>query len=112
MSGVTVRRDRFFIIVDGGEVFDAYHLARSIMAGAGFSLGPSQRGAPVACMFGDWAVAKWKNLNRVERNETHATIEGDHREGPCRIRLLPAAPDEAVSAFAAIDVARAQQVSA
>lgn len=112
-GGVTIGRERFFITVSGGATFDAYNAARSLMADAGFSLGPSQRGAPVACMFGDWAVAKWKNLNRIERGETHAVIEGDNRDGPLRIRLLPAAPDDAVRAFEALPLARAhQEVSA
>lgn len=88
----------FAIVFDQRGDFAATDVAERLLAAHGFSIGPSQRGAPRAVMFGNYAVSKWKNLNQDERRETHATLTGDGREGPLTFRLLPAAPDEAFSA--------------
>lgn len=90
---------RFCIVFDRVGTFAALNDARSFLKGAGFSLGPSQRGAPIACMFGDYSVSKWQNLNHDERREVHGTLTGDGREGPLTFRLLPAAPDGCIAAL-------------
>ena len=87
------------IMFEGVGTFEAMNNAEAFLAAAGFSVGPSQRGAPRAVMFGDYAVSKWGNLNHFERHETHATLTGDGRHGPLTFRLLPAAPDEAIAAL-------------
>jgi len=89
----------FGIVFDRAGTFAAMNDARAFLKGAGFSLGPSQRGAPIACMFGDWSVSKWRNLSHDERREVHATLTGDGREGPLTFRLLPAAPDGCIAAL-------------
>lgn len=89
----------FGIVFDRAGDFAAMDDARNLLKSAGFSLGPSQRGAPIACMFGDYAVSKWKNLNHDERRETHGTLTGDGREGPLTFRLLPAAPVGCIDAL-------------
>lgn len=88
------------IVFDRPGDFVAIEDARAFLKKAGFSLGPSQCGAPIAVMFGDYAVPKWRNLNHDERRETHATLTGDSRNGPLTFRLLPAAPDDACAAIA------------
>ncbi len=97
----TIRRDRFGIVFYAMGTWAALREAEAFLKGAGFSIGSGQRGAPTAVMFGDYLVSKWKNLNHDERRETHATLTGDNREGPLTLRLLPAAPDEAVKAIEA-----------
>ena len=87
------------IVFDRDGDFAAANDATAFLKAAGFSVGSSQRGAPTAVMFGDYAVSKWKNLNHDERRETHATLTGDNRNGPLTFRLLPAAPDAAVDAL-------------
>lgn len=101
MSGPTFRviPGLFCIVFDRAGTFAALNDARAFLKGAGFSLGPSQRGAPIACMFGDYIVSKWHNLSHDERRETHATLTGDGREGPLTFRLLPAAPDGCIEAL-------------
>ena len=92
----------FAAVIDGIGDFVATRKAEALLASHGFAIGPSQRGAPRAVMFGNYAVAKWRNLNRDERRETHATLTGDGRHGPLVLRLLPAAPDAAVRAAEAL----------
>lgn len=91
----------FFITFDDAGEWVASSKARALLNEAGFSVGPNQRGAPTAAMFGAYLVSKWRNLNREQRAETHATIEGDTRHGPVRIRLLPACPHEGAARFEA-----------
>lgn len=91
---------RFGITFDQIGDFAATNEAERLLKAHGFAIGPSQRGAPRAVMFGNYIVSKWKNLNRVEREFTHATLTGDGRNGPLTLRLLPAAPDAAVEALA------------
>jgi hypothetical protein len=88
----------FAIVFDQVGTFAANDEAKRQLEAHGFSVGPSQRGAPRAVMYGDYAISKWRNLNPDERRETHATLTGDGREGPLTFRLLPAATDEAVEA--------------
>ena len=89
------------VFAHAGE-FEAENAAEALLGANGFAIGPSQRGAPRAVMFGDYTVSKWRNLSQDERRETHATLTGDGRWGPITLRLLPAAPDAAVRAFDAI----------
>ena len=87
------------IVFDREGVFEATNDAEAFLASAGFAIGPSQRGAPRAVMFGNYTVSKWRNLNHDERRETHGTLTGDARNGPLTFRLLPAAPDDAIAAI-------------
>lgn len=79
--------------------FVAYDQAKALLKRSGFSIGPTQRGAPTAAMYGDWAVSKWRNLRPAERTATHAIIEGDCRNGPVGISLLPACPADGRERF-------------
>lgn len=88
--------------------FAALYAANAALREAGFSVGSSQRGLPTAVMFGDWSVAKWGNLNGDERREVHGTLVGDNRNGPLTLRMLRAAPPEALIAFDAMLAARSQ----
>ena len=106
----SIRLERFNITFTATGDFAALNQAEAFLRKAGFSLGSPQRGAPTACMFGDYAISKWRNLDQDERRETHATLTGDNRNGPLTFRLLPAAPDEAVQAIeAAIAKARGEE---
>jgi hypothetical protein len=90
---------RFAITFAGLGDFEATRAAEKALGARGFAIGPMQRGAPRAVMFGDYQVAKWRNLSRDERRETHASLTGDGRNGPLIFRLLSAAPDDACRAF-------------
>ncbi len=81
--------------------FRAYDACRHWLESLGFSVGSMQRDAPTAAMFGNYAVAKWRNLSDDERRETHARItsEAGFRSGPVKVTLMACAPDEAIAAF-------------
>lgn len=88
------------ILFDRAGDFAALRDAEDFLREAGFSVGSIQRGLPTAVMYGDYSIAKWRNLDAEERQATHATLSGDNRNGPLTFRLLPAAPKEAVVALA------------
>ncbi len=82
--------------------FAANRAAIMALEANGFSLGPMQRGAPRAVMFGEYDISKWRNLSHDERREAHGTLTGDGRQGPLVFCLLPSAPDAAVAAAEAV----------
>jgi hypothetical protein len=75
----------------------------------GFSIGPSQVCAPRAIWHGDYSISKWRNLSPQEKRDVHAIMEGDIREGPVTIKLMPGATDEARAAFALTDAEAASK---
>lgn len=84
--------------------FAALHDAERFLRAAGFSTGSLQRGAPIAVMFGDYAVSKWRGLSSAERKASHGilyTDSGSFREGPVRLRLTKNCPAEGREAIAA-----------
>lgn len=40
-------------------------------------------------LYGDWAIAKWRNLSPAERKQLDGRMEGDFRHGPVTIRINP-----------------------
>lgn len=92
----------------GEATFAALYAAEAFLERAGFSAGSGSAGQPTAFMFGDWLVAKWKNLTTTERNNVHGTMTGDRRNGPVTLRLTAKCPPDGLAAFAA---ARSQVLS-
>lgn len=78
--------------------FEAYRAAQEWLNAGGFSWGQGQRGAPCGILFGDFIIAKWKNLTLAERRECHGELTGDHRQGPVTIVIFADAPPAAVRA--------------
>ena len=83
--------------------FEATNAAEAWLHARGFSVGSSQVGGPRAIFYGDCFVSKWRNLSKREKAAVHAIMEGDLRNGPVRIALMPGATDEARAAFALTD---------
>ncbi|HEX8610206.1 MAG TPA: hypothetical protein VF800_02875 [Telluria sp.] len=79
--------------------FAASRAAEEWLRERGFSFGPSQADGPQAIWHGDCYVSKWRNLNAKDKREMHAVMDGDGRNGPIKIRLLPGASKEAINAF-------------
>jgi hypothetical protein len=69
---------------------------------AGFSVGPTSFGDPVAAMFGSWSIAKWHNLTPKERAGTHALIEGNCRTGPVTVVTQIGCPPAGIAALVAL----------
>ena len=66
---------------------------------AGFSVGRNQRGDPRGILFGDYDIAKWRNLSSQERADCHGQMTGDMREGPVVVTIFEHAPQEAKVEF-------------
>lgn len=84
----------------GQGAFDALHAAEDFIRSIGASCGSNQRGAPTGIMFGDFDIAKWRNMNARERGELHGVIDaGDHRNGPVAVRIFDSAPADKLTAL-------------
>ena len=81
--------------------FEAYRAAQEWLNAGGFSWGQGQRGAPCGILFGDFIIAKWKNLTIAERRECHGELTGDHRLGPVTVRIFADAHPDAIRAATA-----------
>lgn len=78
-----------------GNEFEALNEARSFLAAHGFSVGSLQRGAPIGVMFGDYKIAKWRNLDSEDIADLHGRLEsknGSFRTGPITLRIRSDAP--------------------
>jgi hypothetical protein len=69
---------------------------------AGFSVGPTSFGDPVAAMFGYWIIAKWRNLTAEQQAGTHALIEGNCRTGPVTVVTQIGCPPARIAALVAL----------
>lgn len=84
--------------------FEAMRAAETFLQSAGFSIGSWQRGAPCGVMFGDYGIAKWRNLSRQEQAQLHGILTGDGRNGPLTVTIFETAP---IAAVAALDLTKA-----
>lgn len=83
----------------GEDDFAAMRTAESFLTQCGFSFGSTERGWPRCIMFGDYSIAKWRNLTETERRACHGKMSGEMRRGPVRIEIFESAPQEAKRAF-------------
>lgn len=67
--------------------FQANYAAEAWCEKHGISVGRSQGMEPRGLLFGDFDIAKWRNLNAVERSALHGTMTGDGRNGPVTVTL-------------------------
>jgi hypothetical protein len=85
-------------VFTGPGAFEAYYDAQDWLKARGFSCGSGQRGAPSGLLFGDFTIAKWKNLTLAQRLGCHGELTGDHRHGPVTVTLFRHAPQDAIAA--------------
>jgi hypothetical protein len=83
---------------NGGD-FSACAAAERALERAGFSLGRMQRGDPRGILFGDYDIAKWRNLSARDREELHGVMTGSMRDGPVELTIYERAPQEAKREF-------------
>lgn len=87
----------------GAGDFTAMGAAESWLQSRGFSVGSTCRGHPRAILFGDYSIAKWRNLNGEEILALHGVMRGNHRGemrlGPITVELFESAPPRAIAAF-------------
>jgi hypothetical protein len=83
---------------EGGD-FKALHDMLAWCAARGFSVGHLQAHEPTGILFGVFDIQKWRNLSGRDRSFLHAIANGDYRNGPITIRLMPYVPITVVEAF-------------
>ena len=68
--------------------FDAYWTARQWCVKNGISCGSMNRDKPIGLIWGDFIIAKWKNLTQKERDELDGTMTSeDFRNGSVTVRI-------------------------
>ena len=70
--------------------FMAYRSAEAWAKEHGYSSGSMCSPEPTALFKGDHYVAKWRNLNKKERESVDGVITGEYRNGPVKITLYEA----------------------
>ena len=53
----------------------------------GISVGSMQRGSPRGLLYGDYSIAKWRNLDSEEQADLDGVMTGDMRNGPVKVTL-------------------------
>lgn len=77
-------------IFDQEGTFKAKFAAEEWCREHGISYGSSCAMMPTGLLFGDYHIAKWRNLTALERKELHGEMTGDLRNGPVKIRIKDA----------------------
>lgn len=62
--------------------FQATRDAEAWCEAMGLSVGAMQAHAPRGLLFGDYDIAKWRNLTKAERKALDGQMTGDFRNGP------------------------------
>lgn len=83
----------------GAGEFEAMYAAERWLKERGFSVGRQQAHAPRGILFGDFEVAKWRNLSTEERVALHGTMTGDGRNGPITVLIFSHVPAVARAAL-------------
>lgn len=94
----------YYKTFSGAGDFTAMRAAEEWMRANGFSVGSACRGYPRGVLFGDYKIAKWRNLNRDEVAALHGVMRGNHkgemRLGPIVVELFEGvAPADAIAKF-------------
>jgi hypothetical protein len=86
-------------VFDQKGTFAALNAAEKFLRERGFSFASSCAVGPQGILFGNYMIAKWRNLTVKERAQLHGVITGDGREGPVRVTLSAFAPEAVKRAF-------------
>jgi hypothetical protein len=76
-------------IFESDETFGAYYAAERWCRANGISCGSPCTSAPIGLLFGNYQIAKWRNLTAKERSLLHGTITGNLRNGPMTVFIEP-----------------------
>jgi hypothetical protein len=79
--------ENFVKVFEGKKDFEALYAAEQWCRDNGISYGPTCAAGPQALLFGDYSIAKWRNLTAKERKQVHGVIEDSLREGPVTLRI-------------------------
>jgi hypothetical protein len=73
----------------GERDFEASGKAEAWCEAHGLSVGELARNDQRGILLGDFAIAKWHNLNHGHRMALHGVMSGDMRRGPVHVDLKP-----------------------
>lgn len=79
------------IVFEGKKDFEAFYKACDFLKSHGFSVGSMQRDDPIGIRYGDWDIAKWRNLSEDDMSKLDGTIKGNKRKGPLTVHISGAA---------------------
>lgn len=71
----------------GDRAFEASDAAEKWCKENLISCGRMQGPDPRGLLYGDYDIAKWRNLSAQDRRELHGTMTGDMRNGPITIDI-------------------------
>lgn len=78
------------IVFEGKKDFEAFYKACDFLKDRGFSVGSMQRDDPIGIRYGNWDIAKWRNLAEDDISKLDGTITGNKREGPVTVSITNA----------------------
>lgn len=79
--------------------FSSEETALAALRKNGFSLGAAHREEPRAIIYGTFAVARWRDLNRKDRVKCSGRYMVSSKDGPVRLDLFEACPPAAAQAL-------------
>ncbi len=77
------------LVFEGTDTFEALRKAQAWCVENGISYGSSCRNLPIGLMFGDYDIAKWRNLSPKDIRELHGVMKGPLRTGPITVEIYP-----------------------
>lgn len=83
----------------GANNIDARLKAEGVLTKAGFAVGRRQRGAPSGILYGNYVIAKWRNLCDDERAQCHGQMFADDLPVTVQFGRLSPEIDDAVFAM-------------
>lgn len=86
------------------KTFEQFAAAERWCAEQGISVGRMQGPDPRCLLWGDFDIAKWRNLTKAERAECHGTMTGG-RDGPIHVRICERPADLPAPAVEAAPIA-------
>ena len=75
------------IVFDQVGDFEALYAAQAWCLERGISYGSTCGPDPIGLLYGDYCIAKWRNLTPKEKRTIDGIITGDKRNGPIRIKM-------------------------
>lgn len=75
------------VVFNQQGTFEALYAAWAWCTANGISYGSTDITNTIGLLYGDYHIAKWKNLTKAERLACDGTMTGDFRHGPVTIRI-------------------------
>lgn len=84
---LSIKDGRVIAVFGESNEFAACRAAEAWCESQGISVGPSQADGPRGLLWGDFQIAKWRNLTPAERKACHGLMTGNMRHGPVTVTV-------------------------